>query len=192
MFSLLILLILLPCSSSSCISMILLSENNLSSCHYYCWPNTSIKLYLNMHRHAILILIYLKERELFLLKLFKLPCFTLSFLFQFYLTQGAWKCFPQVAVNCAGIWVEGGIMEMPVDAYDRQVGVNLKGSFLLAQGAVQNLGRLELPGHDSQVGLVPGVDARVHFRLGSSLLLDPIPENGIGRYEVQLSPYHAT
>ena len=48
-----------------------------------------------------------------------------------------------VVVNCAGILVEGSILEMTPAAYDRQVGVNLKGSFLIAQGAaraMQNFG----------------------------------------------------
>ena len=42
-----------------------------------------------------------------------------------------------VVVNCAGIWIEGAILDMPPDAYDRQIDVNLKGSFLVAQGAAR-------------------------------------------------------
>lgn len=42
-----------------------------------------------------------------------------------------------VAVNCAGIWVEGGILDMTAEAMDRQIDVNLKGSFLVAQGAAR-------------------------------------------------------
>ncbi|MEO1495063.1 MAG: SDR family oxidoreductase [Pseudomonadota bacterium] len=42
-----------------------------------------------------------------------------------------------VVVNCAGIWVEGSILEMPPEDFDRQIGVNLKGSFLIAQGAAR-------------------------------------------------------
>lgn len=42
-----------------------------------------------------------------------------------------------VAVNCAGIWVEGSIREMSFDDMNRQIDVNLKGSFLIAQGAAR-------------------------------------------------------
>lgn len=52
------------------------------------------------------------------------------------------------AVNCAGIWVEGSILDMSPEAYDRQVDVNLKGSFLIAQGAARAMRgcRAEAPG----------------------------------------------
>lgn len=42
-----------------------------------------------------------------------------------------------VAVNCAGIWVGGSILDMPAADMDRQIDVNLKGSFLIAQGAAR-------------------------------------------------------
>lgn len=42
-----------------------------------------------------------------------------------------------VVVNCAGIWVEGTILDMPPEDFDRQIAVNLKGSFLIAQGAAR-------------------------------------------------------
>ncbi|MGD1925073.1 MAG: SDR family NAD(P)-dependent oxidoreductase [Paracoccaceae bacterium] len=42
-----------------------------------------------------------------------------------------------VVANCAGILLDGNIAEMPVEAFDRQIAVNLRGSFLIAQGAVR-------------------------------------------------------
>ena len=40
-------------------------------------------------------------------------------------------------VNAAGILSEGTIIEMPVSEFDRIISVNLRGSFLIAQGAAQ-------------------------------------------------------
>ncbi|MEL7467786.1 MAG: SDR family NAD(P)-dependent oxidoreductase [Pseudomonadota bacterium] len=42
-----------------------------------------------------------------------------------------------VVANCAGILLDGRITDMPVEAFDRQIAVNLRGSFLIAQGAVR-------------------------------------------------------
>ena len=42
-----------------------------------------------------------------------------------------------IAVNAAGILVESPTLEMSVDAFDRQISVNLRGSFLIAQGALR-------------------------------------------------------
>ncbi|MEM8632838.1 MAG: SDR family oxidoreductase, partial [Pseudomonadota bacterium] len=44
-----------------------------------------------------------------------------------------------VVVHCAGILVESPILEMTPDAYDRQMDVNLKGSFLVAQAALRGM-----------------------------------------------------
>ncbi|MEM7742936.1 MAG: SDR family oxidoreductase [Pseudomonadota bacterium] len=52
-----------------------------------------------------------------------------------------------IAVNCAGILVGGTITEMTAESFDRQINVNLRGSFLIAQGAVRAMpqgGRLIL------------------------------------------------
>lgn len=42
-----------------------------------------------------------------------------------------------IVAHCAGIIVEGSLLEMPASAMDRQIDVNLKGSFLIAQGAAR-------------------------------------------------------
>ena len=44
-----------------------------------------------------------------------------------------------IAVNAAGILVESPTLEMSVEAYERQMDVNLKGSFLVAQAALKAL-----------------------------------------------------
>ncbi len=41
-----------------------------------------------------------------------------------------------IAVNCAGILVERGLLDMSVDEFDRIVSVNLRGTFLIARGAI--------------------------------------------------------
>ena len=42
-----------------------------------------------------------------------------------------------VVVNCAGILLDGPITEMTAAEFDKQIAVNLRGSFLIAQGAVR-------------------------------------------------------
>lgn len=44
-----------------------------------------------------------------------------------------------IAVNCAGILVEGSIQSMSVTDMSRQIDVNLKGAFLIAQGAARHM-----------------------------------------------------
>ncbi len=41
-----------------------------------------------------------------------------------------------IAVNCAGVLVECGLLDMSVEEFDRIVGVNLRGTFLIARGAI--------------------------------------------------------
>lgn len=41
-----------------------------------------------------------------------------------------------IAVNCAGILVESGLLDMSVEDFDRVVAVNLRGTFLIARGAI--------------------------------------------------------
>ena len=42
-----------------------------------------------------------------------------------------------VVAHCAGILLEGSIVDMPIETFDRQIAVNLRGSFLIAQGAIR-------------------------------------------------------
>ena len=44
-----------------------------------------------------------------------------------------------IVVNAAGILIESPTLEMSVEAYERQMNVNLKGSFLVAQAALKAL-----------------------------------------------------
>ncbi|WP_428926124.1 SDR family NAD(P)-dependent oxidoreductase [Marinibacterium sp. SX1] len=44
-----------------------------------------------------------------------------------------------IVVHCAGILLEGPTLDMDVAAFDRQVAVNLRGSFLVAQGALRGM-----------------------------------------------------
>lgn len=44
-----------------------------------------------------------------------------------------------IVVNAAGILIESPTLDMSVDAYERQMNVNLKGSFLVAQAALKTL-----------------------------------------------------
>lgn len=44
-----------------------------------------------------------------------------------------------IVVNAAGILIESPTLGMSVDAYDRQMSVNLKGSFLVGQAALKTL-----------------------------------------------------
>ena len=44
-----------------------------------------------------------------------------------------------IVVNAAGILIESPTLEMSVEAYERQMNVNLKGSFLVAQAALKTL-----------------------------------------------------
>lgn len=46
-----------------------------------------------------------------------------------------------VAAHCAGILLEGSITDMTPAAFDRQIAVNLRGSFLIAQGAIRAMQR---------------------------------------------------
>ena len=46
---------------------------------------------------------------------------------------------PDIVVNCAGILTECPILDMTPEAFDRQIGVNLRGSFLVAQGALRGM-----------------------------------------------------
>ena len=41
-----------------------------------------------------------------------------------------------IAVNSAGILVESNLLDMSVESFDRIVAVNLRGTFLIAKGAV--------------------------------------------------------
>ncbi|MEO0831039.1 MAG: SDR family NAD(P)-dependent oxidoreductase, partial [Pseudomonadota bacterium] len=43
-------------------------------------------------------------------------------------------------VNAAGILLESRVIDMSPEAFDRQIAVNLRGSFLVAQGAARSLG----------------------------------------------------
>ncbi|MEL6522770.1 MAG: SDR family NAD(P)-dependent oxidoreductase [Pseudomonadota bacterium] len=52
-----------------------------------------------------------------------------------------------IVVNAAGILIESPTLDMSPEAFDRQIAVNLRGSFLVAQGAVKAMagkGRLVL------------------------------------------------
>lgn len=49
-----------------------------------------------------------------------------------------------IAAHCAGILVGGGISTMSATDFDRQIAVNLRGPFLIAQGAVRAMQRREL------------------------------------------------
>lgn len=44
-----------------------------------------------------------------------------------------------VVAHCAGVLLEGAIVDMPVESFDRQIAVNLRGSFLIAQGTVRRM-----------------------------------------------------
>lgn len=44
-----------------------------------------------------------------------------------------------VVAHCAGILLEGSIVDMPIETFDRQITVNLRGSFLMAQGAIRQM-----------------------------------------------------
>ncbi|MEM9247851.1 MAG: SDR family NAD(P)-dependent oxidoreductase [Pseudomonadota bacterium] len=44
-----------------------------------------------------------------------------------------------IAVNAAGILIESPTLDMSADAFDRQIAVNLRGSFLIAQGALREM-----------------------------------------------------
>lgn len=44
-----------------------------------------------------------------------------------------------IVVNAAGILIESPTLEMSVDAYERQLDVNLKGSFLVGQSALKTM-----------------------------------------------------
>lgn len=44
-----------------------------------------------------------------------------------------------IAVNAAGILIECPTLDMTADAFDRQIAVNLRGSFLIAQGALRGM-----------------------------------------------------
>ncbi len=46
-----------------------------------------------------------------------------------------------IVVNAAGILIESPTLEMNVDAYERQLNVNLKGSFLIGQSALKTMSR---------------------------------------------------
>ncbi|MFK7942243.1 MAG: SDR family NAD(P)-dependent oxidoreductase [Paracoccaceae bacterium] len=46
-----------------------------------------------------------------------------------------------VTAHCAGVLVDGEITEMTAAAFDHQIGVNLRGSFLIAQGSVRIMER---------------------------------------------------
>lgn len=46
-----------------------------------------------------------------------------------------------ITVHCAGILIESPTLDMSVDQFDRQIAVNLRGSFLVAQAALRNLNR---------------------------------------------------
>ena len=41
--------------------------------------------------------------------------------------------------HCAGVLLEGSIVDMPIESFDRQITVNLRGSFLIAQGAIRQM-----------------------------------------------------
>ncbi|MAC80585.1 MAG: short-chain dehydrogenase [Rhodobacteraceae bacterium] len=44
-----------------------------------------------------------------------------------------------IVVNSAGMLIESPILQMSVDDFDRQIAVNLRGSFLVAQGALRGM-----------------------------------------------------
>ncbi|MFK7944316.1 MAG: SDR family NAD(P)-dependent oxidoreductase [Paracoccaceae bacterium] len=46
-----------------------------------------------------------------------------------------------IVVNAAGILLESPTLDMSAEAFDRQIAVNLRGSFLVAQGAVEAMDR---------------------------------------------------
>ena len=54
-------------------------------------------------------------------------------LFERVATIGRLDC----VAHCAGILLSGAITDMPVTQFDRQIAVNLRGSFLIAQGSIR-------------------------------------------------------
>lgn len=64
-----------------------------------------------------------------------------------------------ITVHCAGILIESPTLDMTVDQFDRQIAVNLRGSFLVAQAALRSLnkpGRLILTA--SELGVLGRAD----------------------------------
>jgi 3-oxoacyl-[acyl-carrier protein] reductase len=44
-----------------------------------------------------------------------------------------------IVVNAAGILIEAPTLEMSVDSFDKQISINLRGSFIVAQAALKNM-----------------------------------------------------
>lgn len=48
---------------------------------------------------------------------------------------------PDIVVNAAGILIESPTLKMSIEAFDQQISVNLRGSFLVAQAALQGMSK---------------------------------------------------